>query len=142
MKKIGLLIMLTFGLISFSCKTASTVTDFSKIKQTLETTQWALQDENGNVKGLDNQNMVLSFRNEDGLTAHGFAGCNSYQTKVFLTPTNINFSDIGSTKVYCPQINQENAYFDLLKQTNRYELSGKTLSLFKDNLLLAKFKSL
>ncbi|ADX67132.1 MULTISPECIES: META domain-containing protein [Weeksella] len=142
MQKIRLTLVLMIGFFMNSCQTAAPVTDFSKIKQILETNKWVLQDNTGNVKGLDQQDVVLNFRYEDGLTVNGFAGCNSYQGKATLNSTTIRFSEIGSTKVYCPQMNQEKAYLDMLREVNRYEINGKNLSLFKDNLVLIRFKAL
>ncbi|WP_068598049.1 META domain-containing protein [Vaginella massiliensis] len=141
MKNLGFISCFVLGLLITACdSTKKIVNDFTKVKQTLETSQWILQDESGNVKGLDEKEVVLNFRNEAGLTAYGFGGCNSYQSDVILTENSIKFDGIGSTKIYCPSINIEKSFFEMLQQANRYELSGKTLSLYQDNLLLLKLK--
>lgn len=143
MKNFGYISFIALTFTFFSCDaTKQTMNNFTKVKQTLETNQWVLQDDNGNVKGLDNKDVILNFRNEGGLTAYGFGGCNSYQGNVLLTENSITFDGIGSTKIYCPSINVEKSYFEMLQQANRYEITNKTLNFYKDNLLLVKFKSL
>ncbi len=138
MKKILLLIVFSSILFS-SCKT-SAVADFGKIKQTIESNTWLLQDENGTVVSYNNQEVSMSFINDNGLQAVGFAGCNRYFSSVVLLPESMKFTQAGSTMMACPEMEGEQAFLSLLTQVNAYEIIGNELNLYQDKILLLKFK--
>ncbi len=128
------------GLFMISCKT-SPVADFNKVKQIIEANTWVLQDENGSAKGFNGQDVTMKFRQENGLQASGFAGCNNYFTSVNLQPTSISFSQPGSTLMACPDMENEQAFLDLLTQVNGYEVAGSELRLFQNKILLLRFRT-
>ena len=138
MKKIIVLFVIT-SLFLTSCKT-STVNDFGKVKALIESSTWLLQDENGTVVSYNNQEVSMSFINDNGLQAVGFAGCNRYFSGVTLLPESMKFSNPGSTMMACPEMDGESAFLDLLTQVNTYEVSGNELKLFQDKILLLRFK--
>jgi hypothetical protein len=41
----------------------------------------------------------------------------------------------------CPNLDDEKAFLDLLSQVNGYELSGSEFKLFKDKIILMRFKA-
>lgn len=127
------------GLFILSCKT-SPVANFSKIQQVIETNTWVLQDENGNAKGFNGQDVTMKFLQENGMQAVGFAGCNNYFAKVDLLPDRITFSQPGSTMMACPEMESEQAFLDLLTQVNGYEVAGSELRFFQNKILLLRFK--
>src|SRR5690606_41190362 len=55
-------------------------------------------------------------------------------------PTTGSFSvkGIGSTKKMCENIAGEATYFNMLPKANRYRISGSTLELFQNDLLLLR----
>jgi|SRR5690606_11619145 len=128
------------GLFMLSCKT-SPIADFDKVKQIIASNTWVLQDENGNAKGFNGQDVTMRFAQENGLQAVGFAGCNNYFSTVDLQPTNIKFSQAGSTMMACPDMENEQAFLELLTQVNGYEVSGGELKLFQNKILLLRFKT-
>lgn len=138
MKKIFVLTVLT-GFLFTACKT-SPVTDFNAVKNLMESNTWLLQDESGTVVSYNNQEVSMSFLNENGLQAVGFAGCNQYFSSVSLQPNTIKFSQAGSTMMACPEMDGEQAFLDLLSQVNTYEVSGTELKLYQDKILLLRFK--
>lgn len=128
------------GLFMFSCKT-SPVADFNKVKQIIQSNTWVLQDENGNAKGFNGQDVTMKFTQDNGLQAVGFAGCNNYFSSVTLQPENIKFGQAGSTMMACPDMESEQAFLDLLSQVNGYEVAGSELRLFQNKILLLRFKT-
>lgn len=136
------LILLSFllGIFATSCKTAS-VGSFDKVKKMITTNTWILQDENGNVKGFNGQDVTMSFMQTTDFQASGFAGCNNYFSSVDLQADYIKFTQPGSTLMACPDTSSESAFLDLLPQINGYEISGNELKLYQDKILLLRFKA-
>ena len=93
------------------------------------------------VKGLYEKDVMILI-DEANSTVSGFAGCNNfnaYFTKVSGVTSFVNFSE---TKMACPNLKEEKAFLSMLKNVNRYEISGKELHLYKGNILLLKFKTI
>lgn len=138
MKK-SVLYIVFIGLFITAC-TPSPLADFNKVKQIIESNTWVLQDESGNAKGFNGQDVTMKFRQENGLQANGFAGCNNYFTSVDLQASSIRFSQPGATLMACPEMESEQAFLDLLTQVNGYEISGGELRFYQNRILLLRFK--
>ncbi|QIG89145.1 META domain-containing protein [Chryseobacterium sp. POL2] len=72
----------------------------------------------------------------------GNTGCNNYfSTNVAIDPKAGTFAatNVGSTRKACVNMSVETGFLNMLQQANRYVVSGDTLELYKDNLLLLKF---
>lgn len=123
-----------------ACKT-SVVTDFNKVKQLVENNTWLLQDENGTVISYNGEPVTMNFKQENGLQAFGFAGCNRYFSGVTLLPESIRFTQAGSTMMACPEMKTEEMFLDLLTQVNAYEVSSGELKLFQGKIVLMRFKA-
>jgi len=123
-----------------SCKTAA-VSDFNKIQQIIKSNTWVLQDESGSVYGFNGQEVTMNFIEDNGLQAAGFAGCNNYFSGVELYPDKITFTQPGSTMMACPDMDGENAFLDLLTQVNDYEIVGSEFNLYKDKIILMRFRA-
>ncbi len=139
MKKLIVLIILS-GTLFVSCKT-SAVTDFNKIKQIISSNTWVLQDENGGVVGFNGKDVTMTFHEDNGLKAGGFAGCNNYFASVDLLPDRVSFGQAGSTMMACPEMDGEQAFLDLLTQINGYEIAGNELKFYQNKILLLRFKA-
>ena len=59
-------------------------------------------------------NVFLRFSDS---TFSGYAGCNQISGRYTLKGTSIIFSDVVSTKMACPNLDQEYAFLNLLQQT-------------------------
>ena len=119
-----------------SCSTVAT--SKSKLGTTqanITNTKWTLAD---NVKGKKPTLVVESGK----ITGNG--GCNNYFADLMLDPTVGNFStnNIGATKMACENMSEETNFFSMLSATTKYVVTGNTLELYKDNLLLLKFTKL
>lgn len=126
MKKLILTTIIAAALVS--CTSVSG----PKKQVSISGTSWILADQ---VKGNAPTLMI-----EDG-KINGNAGCNNYFGQVNMDATVGNFSagNVGATKKMCENMSVEDNYLKLLGQVNKYKVNGKTLELYKDNLLLLKF---
>jgi heat shock protein HslJ len=98
-------------------------------------TQWTLAD---HVKGKKPTLVIESGK------ISGNGGCNNYFAELMLDPTVGNFSttNIGSTRKACDNMSEETLFFSTLGAATKYVVTGSTLELYKDNLLLLKFSKL
>jgi heat shock protein HslJ len=81
------------------------------------------------------------FLNGNDKKVTGNGGCNSFFGTYRLSAGNkISFSDIGSTKMACPDMDVESQFFQVLSETDNYSVSGDTLNFKKGQIdALAKF---
>lgn len=98
----------------------------------LANTKWTLAD---NVKGK------VPTLNIEGEKINGNAGCNNYFGTAKLDASTGSFSagQMGSTRMMCDNMSVEQNFMDMMGKANKYVVSGNTLELYKDNLLLLKF---
>ena len=110
----------------------------------LENVSWALLELNGKpiVVTSDATTPYLEL-NANKKSAYGFGGCNrffgSYEVGEHQALT---FGALGATRMACPEgMNQEQALFTMLGQTNRYEIHGSKLLLYADDAVVARFQA-
>lgn len=73
-----------------------------------------------------------------GGNIEGFGGCNTLMGGYSLEGAKLNFSDIGSTKMYCEEVQAtEGAIIGMLRQVDGYKLKGNTLELLGGGKALA-----
>ncbi|MBB6370456.1 META domain-containing protein [Chryseobacterium shigense] len=117
-----------------SCGTMSSpsASKVGKVQPSLAGTKWTLAD---NVKGK------VPTLNIDGEKISGNGGCNNYFGTAKLDPSTGDFSagQMGSTKMMCNNVSVEQNFMDMMGKANKYVVSGTTLELYQDNLLLLKF---
>lgn len=71
----------------------------------------------------------------------GKALCNSFFSEYEMIRNKISFSNIGSTKMYCEgMMDEENQIIANLQKTNRYDIKLDFLYLYSENQLLLTFK--
>lgn len=138
MKKSVFAVILSVFLISCSTMSSS-VGSFEEAERIITTSTWLLQDENGTVVSYNGQEVSLSFYKADGIKAFGFGGCNQYSTNVNLTPEKMEFGEILSTMMACPEMEVEEAFTDLLTLVDNYEINGRELKLYQGKILLMNF---
>ena len=71
----------------------------------------------------------------------GNAGCNNFfgMADVMMSSGKVSFSNMGSTKMICADMSVEDSFMMMLPKINKYVISGNTLELYQDKLLLMKF---
>jgi heat shock protein HslJ len=105
---------------------------------------------------LDNQWIIESFNNKsltniskssqitigkDLKTFTGNGACNRIGGGLTVKENTITFSDIRSTKMYCPEMPQEDLFLKNLGLTNQYKIVGGELFLYKSDSLLMTLES-
>lgn len=123
----------TFAILA-SCGTmsSSSASKVGKTQPSISNTKWVLAD---NVKGK------TPTLNIEGTKISGNAGCNNYFGGVATDATSGTFStsQMGSTKMFCDNMSVEDNFLQMMHKANKYVVSGSTLELYQDNLLLLKF---
>ncbi|MBP7173830.1 MAG: META domain-containing protein [Cloacibacterium sp.] len=102
---------------------------------TLLNTQWVLSENN-----LDaSKNPTLMIEKE---RVSGNASCNNYFGQYTLDPNTGSFSvtNVGVTRMACEKMAVETHYLSMLEKANKYVLKENVLELYKDNLLLLRFR--
>lgn len=88
-------------------------------------TQWRLTALDGAPVPAD-VTTTLTF-SEEGINGNG--GCNGYGSGVEATGTGITFTNVFSTMMACPNLDQEQAFFAALDKTRTYAITDGTLQL-------------
>ncbi len=130
MKKIVSLLIVAIVIIS--CGAVSS----GKKQVSLVNTKWILED-----KSIMNKIPTLDVE-ANRVTGNG--GCNRYFSDVVMNQEDGNFvvGNVGSTKMACEEMKAEQNYFNLLQQVNKYQVKDGYLELYKDGLLLLKYKKI
>lgn len=80
--------------------------------------------------------------NQEKKSAGGNGSCNSFGSTALVDGSKMTISQIFSTKMYCEGVQKtEDHFFRLLAEVNRFEVTGKTLNLYKEKQLLLEFIS-
>ncbi|CAI9429617.1 Heat-inducible protein [Candidatus Ornithobacterium hominis] len=102
---------------------------------------WFLQNDNHAELGFEKQKLHLTFSQEDNENkVSGFAGCNNFFGVFNSHQNNLKITQLGLTRMACPELDVEQDYIELLDKVNRFERSGENLYLYQDNLLLLHYK--
>ena len=85
------------------------------------------------LQGIDSisKKPTLIFNTENN-TISGNAGCNSYGGSFIIDGNKITIKKGFSTKMYCSNMNIENAFFENLKKITTYTIENDTLLLLSD----------
>jgi heat shock protein HslJ len=110
----------------------------------LESTYWKLMEIGGMAAvggaSVNEANLVL---NAEGKKLTGSTGCNPLLGSYKLRGGSLSFKPAGMTKMACPDalMKQEEAFIEILKETNKYRIEGETLELRDKKDVLAKFQA-
>ena len=129
MKKI---ISLTAVLVlSLSCSNASVAEKKESVQ--LNNTSWVLEENSKTNSGITLE--IAKGR------VSVFSGCNNYFSELTTNSKDtLQVKSIGATRMLCDNISVEEDYLNLLEKVNKYVISETSLELYKDNVLLLKFK--
>lgn len=107
-------------------------------------TQWGLIEMNGKV--IDRESTTTPDRltlilGEDGRIS-GAGDCNRYFAPYTLgSDGSIRISNIGSTRMMCPNPELESSYFKMLENATKYKIDGDFLILSNnENQIIGSFK--
>lgn len=71
----------------------------------------------------------------------GKAGCNGFGGKYTLEGNSLKFGGMMGTKMACPALDVENAFFRALEVTEHYEIKKDSLLLYQGDKLVATLKA-
>ncbi len=114
----------------------------NKPQQSLYETKWSLRKIH-TEKGVEavNTKAFLKFDKEKN-SAGGNGSCNSFGSNTTINGSEISFSNIFSTKMYCEGVQKtEDAFFQQLGKATRFELKEKTLSIYSGKDLVLEFEA-
>ena len=118
---------------------------FNKQQTQLVDRHWKLVELNGQKVEYDkkkgNQPYIILRPDEDN-KVYGHAGCNRFfGTFELKEGGQIVFSQMGATKMYCPNMKTEDAFLKVFNTVDNYSLDGETMTLNKAKMApLAKFE--
>lgn len=126
------------GMLFNSCSTSTQITNLNVKKTSLYSTNWNLiGEDNTLIKGFNGENVSITF-DEQHHSVNGYAGCNRFSSSLIIDEANLKFGPIASSEMACPNSKAETNFLKLLKEVNRFEIKGKELYLYKNNILLLK----
>lgn len=109
-------------------------------EQRITDAEWTLNPTQSNMT-IEGELPFVSFDLDGDRIATGLGGCNRFSSPVTIGGEgSLIFGEIMATKMACPNLALETRFFDMLKQTNRYELRGNTLVFYRNNLKLLQFE--
>lgn len=102
-------------------------------------TEWVLETMNStSVISLDDNNVTLKFDGPGKISGKG--SCNSFFGSYKLDGSALSFSEIGSTKMMCDNMQIETDYFAALKKIDKYEIKSGKLQLLASTAVLLIFR--
>lgn len=111
------------------CTTPNT-NDATKSDVHLTNTYFKAINLNGNKAEVFERETYIKFEEKGAM--NGYLGCNSFFGSFKTQDKNINFENIGSTKMMCPNMKTEDAFANVLQNTKTYEIKGETLNFFDE----------
>ena len=108
--------------------------DNTKGKYTLSETKWKLIEVNGKaVKNNDNKDYFINLDSKSGRFT-GFVGCNTIMGRYnMIDATKLQFSNVASTKMACPDSNIESKFLKMIEKVENYKIEGANLYFNKRN---------
>ena len=83
---------------------------------------------------------TLEFNAADTMVS-GRTNCNRFFGKYELKGKELEFKNMGMTRMACPDMQYEDAFVKMLDEADRFEIKGSEMTLFDDDKTLAVFKA-
>lgn len=105
--------------------------------------KWQLKTLNGNDITGDYMRPVFIEFTQDGSKVSGSAACNRFFGTYTLSGTALNFSQMGSTKMFCDDASNklETEFLRSLEKVNNYRIENNSLILLGNAEVIARFDS-
>lgn len=82
---------------------------------------------------------TLEFNAADTMVS-GRTNCNRFFGKYELKGQQLEFENLGMTRMACPEMQYEDAFVKMLDEVDRYEIDGSKLKFYDDKKVLAEFR--
>lgn len=107
----------------------------------LENTKWKLVELNGEQNAAFGENADSFWFSLDGKQIFGTGACNRFFGGYELSENDgIEIGPMGMTKMYCPNIDLEDAFVRALDEADAYSVKGDVLTLSKEGKALVSFQ--
>ncbi|QCR21294.1 META domain-containing protein [Pontibacter sp. SGAir0037] len=128
-------------LVAFSACTISN-TEAVGEQDTILDTDWVLLSFGDETVPVlqETRNSFIHFSEGDN-KMNGFAGCNKFFGRYELKGNRLKISDLGSTRMSCPDMEAERYLLGVLENVTTYSISGNVLTLFSGNNAIATFQT-
>lgn len=111
-------------------------------KDIIQDTYWMLVSMEGEELQAPANTRTAYIRFEEGKDeVNGFTGCNNFFGKYELSGDSVRLSGLGSTKMMCPIIDQENKLMAVLEQVDAYSIADYLLTLYSNGAAVATFRA-
>lgn len=118
-----------------SCNSSRNLVQLSDVK-------WVLESMDGkSLQMKENDKEVFIEFNGTDKRASGMAGCNRFFGAYEMEGTKLNFSQMGSTRMACPEMETETSFFQVLDRTDAYVIKEHQLSFLQKGKVIAVFKA-
>ena len=125
-------------------KTVSILTIFLLLlgacSENLSETQWVLTDIAGESVPLSG-NAYLRFHENGNGSVEGSGGCNRFSGQYKVEGEKLHVGPLISTRMACPDMREERAFFDALQSADAYRLQTGELVLLRGGKPLLRFKA-
>lgn len=108
-------------------------------------TKWKLISINGTtVQASETMEAPWILLDSTENRINGLGGCNHFFGELSHTESEIGFSNVGATKMACPNLEMESTFFQMLENTRRYALNQAMQLEFSDanNQVLGIFEAI
>lgn len=109
----------------------------------LEGTTWKLSTMAGipaSAIGAEDDAFVVEFNAAD-MTVSGRTNCNRFFGHYELKGRELDFENMGMTRMACPDMQYEDMFVKMLDEADRYRIKDSELTLYDDKRVLAVFKA-
>lgn len=140
MKKIYFLILVVLMWL-YGCKTASPAQTATETNTILDA-YWMLLSLEGESPQVPNNTRTAYLRlQESEKDVKGFSGCNNFFGKYELSGNTLTFSNLGSTRMMCPDMEQETKFMQVLERVSSYSIADRILTLYDGTEAIATFRT-
>lgn len=93
--------------------------------------KWQLHSIRGNTVTKENFSATMPYIiiESGGSSVKGYAGCNTFNGRIYYEKDLLRFTDIFPTKIECDPANQEKMFMESLQFTTQYQFASDTLIL-------------
>lgn len=109
----------------------------------LEGTTWKLSTMAGipaSAIGAEDDAFVVEFNAAD-MTVSGRTNCNRFFGHYELKGRELDFENMGMTRMACPDMQYEDMFVKMLDEVDRYRIKDSELTLYDDKRVMAVFKA-
>lgn len=114
--------------------------DLAVEKDNIKDAYWVLMSLEGEEVQMLNDTRTAYIRLEENENdVDGFTGCNKISGSYSLEESRLQLSELRTTRMACPTMEEENKLMSVLGRVNNYKISGDLLTLFEGDKAVATF---